>query len=152
MKHVSLPLLVLLYLVFTARPASTQTETRNPSYRIGPRDQIEVRVFEAEALNVTRRVSEEGDINLPLVGNVAVAGLTEGETAQRIKEVLEAKVLQRASVSVQVLEFRARPISVIGAVRQPGALSFSGPWTLLEALSAAGGLAEEHGAQIHVLR
>lgn len=152
MKHVSFPLLVLLYLVFTARPGLAQTETRNPSYRIGPRDQIEVRVFEAEELNVTRRVSEEGDINLPLVGNVAVAGLSEGEIAQRIKEVLEAKVLQRASVSVQVLEFRARPISVIGAVRQPGALAFSGPWTLLEALTAAGGLAEEHGNEIHVLR
>ncbi|HYQ83655.1 MAG TPA: polysaccharide biosynthesis/export family protein, partial [Rubrobacter sp.] len=131
--------MVLLYLVFSARSGLAQTETPNPSYRVGPRDQIEVRVFEAEELNVTRRVSEEGDINLPLVGNVAVAGLTEGEAAQRIKEVLEAKVLQRASVSVQVLEFRARPISVIGAVRQPGALSFSGPWSLLEALTAAGG-------------
>lgn len=152
MKHVSFSLLVLLYLVFSAQSSLAQTDARNPSYHIGPRDQVEVRVFEAEELNVTRRVSEEGDINLPLVGNVAVAGLTEGEASQRIKGVLEAQVLQRASVSVQVLEFRARPISVIGAVRQPGALAFSGPWSLLEALTAAGGLAQEHGEIIHVLR
>jgi polysaccharide export outer membrane protein len=51
-----------------------------------------------------------------------------------------------------VREFRAAPISVIGAVQSPGPLAFSGRWTLLEALTAAGGLAPEHGDVIHVLR
>jgi polysaccharide export outer membrane protein len=60
--------------------------------------------------------------------------------------------MQKASVDVQVLEFRSRPISVIGAVKQPGNLGFSGRWSLLEALTAAGGLAENHGNVIHVLR
>jgi len=60
--------------------------------------------------------------------------------------------LARASVDVQVVEFRSRPIAVIGAVKQPGNLGFSGRWTLLEALTAAGGLAENHGNVVHVLR
>src|SRR5436305_1990608 len=126
--------------------------SKNPGYRIGPRDLLAIRVFETPELSVERRVSEDGDVNLPLVGDVQVAGLSETETAQKIKGVLEAKLLQGASVAVQVMEFRARPISVIGAVRLPGSLSFSGRWTLLEALTAAGGLTESHGNLIYVLR
>jgi polysaccharide biosynthesis/export protein len=152
MKHISLVSLVFLYLAVLVRPGLAQTEGRNPTYRIGPRDLVEVRVFETQELNGSLRVSEDGDVTLPLVGNVKIAGLTEGEAAQRIKGVLEEKVLQRASVSVQVQEYRSKPISVIGAVRQPGNLAFAGRWTLLEALTAAGGLSDAHGSVIHVLR
>lgn len=158
MKHIPLVSLVVLYLavlVVPVQPSFAQSkplESRNPTYRIGPRDLIEVRVFETQELNGSLRVSENGEITLPLIGNVKIAGLTEGEAAQRIKGILEEKALQRASVSVQVLEYRSKPISVVGAVRQPGNLAFAGRWTLLEALTAAGGLSDTHGAFIHVLR
>jgi polysaccharide biosynthesis/export protein len=152
MKHISLWSLVLLYLVVLARPSLAQTEGRASTYRIGPRDLVEVRVFETQELNGSFRVSEDGDVTLPLVGHIKIAGLTESEAAQRIKGVLEEKALQRASVSLQVMEYRSKPISVIGAVRQPGNLSFAGRWSLLEALTAAGGLSDAHGSVIHVLR
>lgn len=148
---------LLLLAALAALPLASQAPPvkdppRDPGYRIGPRDLLEIRVFETPELNVSRRVSEDGSINLPLVGEVKVAGLTETAAAQTIKEALEAKLLQRASVAVQVQEFRSRPISVIGAVRQPGNLAFSGRWTLLEALTAAGGLSDGHGSLIYVLR
>ncbi|HKH47641.1 MAG TPA: polysaccharide biosynthesis/export family protein [Thermoanaerobaculia bacterium] len=152
MKHISLVSLVVLYLAVLVQPSFAQTASRNPTYRIGPRDLVEVRVFETQELNGSLRVSEDGDVTLPLIGNVKIAGLTEAEAAQRIKGILEEKALQRASVSVQVLEYRSKPISVIGAVRQPGNLAFAGRWTLLEALTAAGGLNDAHGSIIHVLR
>lgn len=154
MKQILAPSLLLAYLALAAlvQPSLAQTEGQSSGYRIGPRDLIELRVFETQELNGSLRVSEDGQINLPLVGNVGVAGLTETEAAQRIKGILEQKVLQRASVSVRVQEFRSRPISVIGSVRQPGNLAFAGRWTLLEALTAAGGLDDTHGAYIHVLR
>lgn len=125
---------------------------RDATYRIGARDLLNVRVDEDEKLNGDRRVSEAGTINLPLIGDVQVAGKTPGEAEQAISRLLVEKYMQRASVSVQVLEFRSRPISVIGAVKTPGNLSFSGRWTLLEALAAAGGLAETHGNVVYVLR
>jgi polysaccharide biosynthesis/export protein len=121
-------------------------------YRIGPKDLIEIRVFEVPELNVERRVSEEGTVNLPLIGDVPASGLTDVELAARLKALLESKYVQHASVSVQVREFRSRPISVLGAVKQPGNLPFSGRWTLLSAISAAGGLTEDHGDKIYVLR
>ncbi len=122
------------------------------AYRIGPKDLIEIKVFEVPELNIERRVSEEGAINLPLIGDVPVQGLTDAELADRLKAMLESRYVQRASVAVQIREFRSKPISVIGAVKQPGNLAFSGRWTLLEALSAAGGLSEEHADKIYVLR
>jgi len=121
-------------------------------YRIGPKDLIEVRVFEEPQLNVERRVSEDGNVTLPLIGDISVEGFTAPEVAGRLKRLLESRYLTHASVEIQVREFRSKPISVIGAVKQPGPLAFSGRWTLLEAITAAGGLAEGHGNEIYVLR
>ena len=121
-------------------------------YRIGPKDLVEIRVVELQELNVERRVSEKGMINLPFLEDVQAAGLTDSELAARLKTELERRLLQRATVSVQVREFRARPISVIGAVQTPGPLEFAGRWSLLEAITAAGGLAPSHGRTAYVIR
>jgi polysaccharide export outer membrane protein len=143
---------VMLVGLAVALLAHAQAPTTPSGYRIGPKDLLEIKVFEVPELNIERRVSEEGTINLPLIGDIPVQGLTDVEVADRLKALLESKYVQRASVAVQVREFRSKPISVIGAVKQPGNLAFSGKWTLLEALSAAGGLADQHGDTIYVLR
>src|SRR5262245_22197350 len=139
-------------LVFSPPPAAAQPAVRSVGYRIGPRDLVVIQVFEVPELNVERRVTDNGDINLPLIGDVAAAGLTQEELAARLKTLLESKYVQRASTNVEVREFRSKPIAVIGAVKQPGNLAFSGRWTLLEAITAGGGLADSHGKQIFVLR
>ncbi len=145
-------LILLLVLCLGFGGAFAHAQSKNPGYRIGPKDQLRIQVFEVPELNVDRRVSENGMINLPLIGDVPAAGLTEEELAARLKALLEVKYVQRASTAVEVTEFRSKPISVIGAVKTPGNLAFSGRWTLIEALTAAGGLAENHGNRIYVLR
>ena len=150
MKKIAVLVLVILSLGAFLAPAEAQD--REPGYRVGPRDLLDVRVFEDEQLNGPRRVEEDGTINFPPLGKVPVTGQTAPEIAQILKERLEAKYMQRASVAVQISEFRSRPISVIGAVKQPGNLAFSGRWTVLEAITAAGGLAENHGNVVYVLR
>jgi len=151
MKKIAVHLWALL-LVWAAAVGAQGTQGKDPAYRIGPRDLLDIRVYEDEKLNGERRVSESGLINLPLLGDVPVAGKTTVEIGQLLKKLLEDKYMQKASVDVQVLEFRSRPISVLGAVKQPGNLGFSGRWTLLEALTAAGGVTENHGNVVHVLR
>ncbi len=122
------------------------------TYRIGPKDLVEIRLYEAPNLNREVRVSTEGSISFQPIGDVFVQGLTAAQLEKRLKEQLEERFFQRASVTVQVREYRSKPISVIGAVTKPGDLGFSGRWTLLEALTAAGGLAENHGTVIYVRR
>ena len=121
-------------------------------YRIGPKDLLDVKVFEVPELNVERRVSDAGDIDLPLLGDFPVAGLTAREAAGKLEELLKAKYVNRASVSILIKDFESRPISVLGAVAKPGSLTVSGNWTLLQAISAAGGLTPQAGKRIYVLR
>jgi polysaccharide export outer membrane protein len=134
-----------------AAPAVAQGDP-NGAYRIGPRDGVRIEVFEVDELTGEFRVNEDGTIRLPLIGNVIAEGLTEQELATRVKELLETQLLQRASVSVEVTEFRSRPISVLGAVTSPGNLNYPGRLTLLEALTLAGGLSGSQGETVQILR
>jgi polysaccharide export outer membrane protein len=132
--------------------AAGRAQGKDSAYRIGPRDLIQVKVDEDTRLNGNSRVAEDGTINFTLLGDVPVVGKTTAEVGAVLKRLLEEKYMQRATVDVAVLEFRFRPISVLGAVKQPGNLGFSGRWTLLEALTAAGGLGENHGNVAYILR
>ena len=143
---------VLVLLAGALSALEAQVEPATATYRLGPKDLVRIRVFEVPELNVETRISETGSANLPLIGDVPASGLTETEFATRLKELLESRYVNRASVSVQVVEFRSRPITVIGAVKSPGNRAFPGRWTLLDALAAAGGLVENHGDLIYVLR
>ena len=157
MRHPSAFLLVLLLgSPLAAQPSGTGVPSGTLAaagrYRLGPRDLISVKVFEVPELNVESRVSEKGTVNLPLIGDVSAEGLTADEFGARREQLLEARYVNRASVAIEVREFRSRPIVVMGAVKNPGNLAFPGRWTLLEALAAAGGLVESHGDYVNVLR
>ena len=140
-------------LSLAAGMAAAQSEPGDAlAYRLGATDLIEVQVLEEPKLDLERRINDRGALILPLLGELQVAGLTPAETEALIKTRLEESFLQRATVTVRVVEFRSRPISVIGAVRRPGTLEISGRWNLLNALTDAGGLAEGHGEVVNVLR
>jgi len=141
----------LLILLVVASTLTAQVAPSGAEYRIGPRDLLEIRVLEDSSLNDQQRVTEQGRIELPHVGAISVEGLTLEEAESRLQAALE-RYLQRASVSLVVKEYRFRPISVLGAVRTPGYLPFSGRWTLLEAMAEAGGVTDSTGNRIIVLR
>jgi polysaccharide export outer membrane protein len=121
-------------------------------YRVGPKDLLEIRVLEVPDLNVERRVSDNGAIDIPLLGDYQVSGLTAAEVRDKLEKLLVSKYVNRANVSVVVKEYANKPVSVVGAVKNPGSLAVSGRWTLLQAISAAGGLTENAGKKIYVLR
>lgn len=148
------PALLLCCVVALCGPAVWAQGNLAAGYRVGPKDLLEIQVLGVDDLNGERRVSEDGKINLPLIGDIDVAGMTESEIRLTLKNLLESKYLQNqaAVVTVVLKEIRSRPISVIGAVKTPGPLSFPGRWTLIEALTAAGGLAADHGDIVHILR
>lgn len=121
-------------------------------YRIGPKDLLEIRVLEIPELNVERRVGDSGTIDLPLLGQFNVAGLTALEARSQLEDLLTQKYVNRANVSVVVKEYANKPVSVVGAVTKPGSLTIPGNWFLLQAISAAGGLDQTAGKKIYVLR
>ena len=130
-----------------------RADAQGRAYQLGPKDVIDVRVFEAPEFNGELRVSDAGTVTLPVQGgDVRVAGLTEQEAAAELERALEACCVNRATVTLSLAQIRYRPITVIGAVARPEPLGFAGRWTLLEVLTAAGGVTSAHGDVVHVLR
>jgi polysaccharide export outer membrane protein len=121
-------------------------------YKIGSEDLIEISVFEEEKLNKTVRVSSQGNISLPLLGILRVKGLTANELEKEIRDLLAEKYLQNPNVSVFIKEYRNQRISVIGAVEKPGPYDVTGQKTILEALGIAGGLKEDAGQLLFLIR
>lgn len=152
MRRIAIGLWVLAGVGLSGVVPAAGQQGPGTAYRIGPRDVVAIQVFEEPELNGELRVNEDGTIRLPLVGNVEAEGLTEDELAAHLKAVLEESLLQRASVSVEVVEFLSRPVSVLGAVGKPGTLGYAGRLTLIEALRQAGGLSDRHGQSIQILR
>jgi len=121
-------------------------------YRIGPEDLLEISVFEDEKLNKTVRVSSQGNISLPLLGVLRVKGLTGSELEKEIRDLLTEKYFQDPHVGVFIREYRNQRISVIGMVEKPGVYDVTGQKMVLDMLSLAGGLKEDAGPLLFLIR
>jgi polysaccharide export outer membrane protein len=139
---------VLLAIAVVASAQDTMSDAP-----VGPRDVLEIRVLEDPSISDPRAVvSSDGQIVLNVLQRVQVAGLTAPEIEARLKALLEAKYLAKATVLVQVVEYSSKPISVIGAVVRPGHITATGSTTLIQAITQAGGLTAGHGKELYVLR
>jgi polysaccharide export outer membrane protein len=130
----------------------SQGRSAQRDYKIGPQDLLEISVFEVEKLNKTVRVSSQGNINLPLIGILKVKGLTPEELEKEIRSLLAEKYLRDPQVNVLIKEFRNQQISVMGAVKNPGVFDVTGAKTILDMLAIAGGLREDAGQLLFLLR
>ena len=114
-----------------------------PRLLIGPGDDLDVTVYGAPDLSGHMRVSASGNISLPLIGYVRIAGLTSSEAEGAIEAQLREKsVVNEPQVSVFVKEYGSSGISVAGEVVKPGFYSVLGPHRLFDVLQAAGGPTE----------
>ncbi|MGH7391420.1 MAG: polysaccharide biosynthesis/export family protein [Candidatus Rokuibacteriota bacterium] len=109
------------------------------AYRIGPDDVLQVTVWDQKDLDQTVFVRPDGKISLLLVGEIQAGGVTIGELTSRLTD-LYGRTIRNAQVTVTVREIRSRPIFFLGGVAKPGPLQLTQALTLLQALSAAGGL------------
>ncbi|MFH1999115.1 MAG: polysaccharide biosynthesis/export family protein [Planctomycetota bacterium] len=127
-------------------------------YRVGADDVLSVSIFEwmvrEKEKTVEVRVSENGFISLPLVGNVNV----KDETIDRIETLLvtllkDGGFIKSPRVEVKVREFRSKTIAVVGAVVRPDRYNLrQNVTTLLDVISLAGGISDEAGYELYVLR
>jgi polysaccharide export outer membrane protein len=109
-------------------------------YKIGPQDVIEVSVFKVPELSKVVQVSENGTLNLPLVGEISVAGHTARDVENKLATLLGEKYLQKPQVTVFVKEYNSQRVTVEGAVKRPGVFQMQGRLSLLQAVAMAQGL------------
>jgi len=121
-------------------------------YIVGEEDVIKITVYDHPELTTTERVSGEGIITLPLIGEIKVAGLTTDQMSKKIAARLSEGFLVDPNVSVFVVEFRSKKTIIIGYVNRPGMYMLSSDTTLLELISLAGGLSKEAGGKATIKR
>jgi polysaccharide export outer membrane protein len=100
---------------------------------------------------MTVRVSQQGAITLPLLGDIQAEGLTTSAVEQALQERYK-KYLRNPQAGVKVGEYHSQRVSVIGAVKTPGVIELSGPQTLIDVLALAGGVSDKAGMQVHLYR
>jgi protein involved in polysaccharide export with SLBB domain len=110
---------------------------------LGPLDVVHVRVYDEPEITGDYRVDADGTINFPFLKAVEVTGLTPGQAALRLAEMLSAGYLVDPAVSVYVKESNSRRVIVQGYVKTPGPVPFRDGMTVVEAVAMAGGVVED---------
>jgi polysaccharide biosynthesis/export protein len=121
-------------------------------YTIGPRDVLGITVWGQADLSRDYGVDPDGFIPFPLIGRVKAAGSTPKELAGQLTELLGKDYLVNPQVIVNVKEYLSQKVQVLGAAEKPGVYYLTGPTSLLEILSRAGGFASTAGKQVLLVR
>jgi polysaccharide biosynthesis/export protein len=111
-------------------------------YRIHPTDIIEIKVYEYDEMNLATRVSIDGRINLPPLGDIPAAGLTTAELESKLRDALKGTYLKEPKVIVTVKEATSQNITILGEVKSPGLQAVWGQTSLLDVLAKVGGVTE----------
>lgn len=109
------------------------------AYYIGPSDKIDTFVYQLPDMTRTVEVDSAGEINLPFVGAIKVAGKTATQVKAEIADRLAQDFLQNPDVTVSVANAASRRVTIEGAVALPGIYPLPGRITLLQAVSLARG-------------
>jgi polysaccharide export outer membrane protein len=150
-KTIAAGLAAVAVLAIAGPPAAAQDTSAE--YRIGPKDLLEISVLGVPEINkLVVRVSEEGRITLPLLGEVGIGDLTKFELEKKLAALAGEKIVLNPQVTVHIVEYLSRRVSVIGAVEKPGPFELLGRQTVLAAISDAGGLTRDAGEEIIIIR
>jgi len=136
------------------RPASGARvlTSSNEDYRIGVNDVLDIKVENAPELTGEYRVTSAGTFLMPYVGRVAAQQKTPEQLAQMIADSLRGDYLKDPKVIVKVKEYNSRSFFIHGSVRNPGVYQSEGKPSLLELITLASGLSENHGSTAFIIR
>jgi len=107
--------------------------------RLGIDDTFVVRVYGEPDLSGEYRVANDGTIDFPLAGRIVVKGLEVGELQKEIIKRLKTGYLLNPQVTVMVMQWNSRKISVLGQVAHPGTVPYFPNMTIVDAIASAGG-------------
>lgn len=130
------------------------SDVKQGDYVIGAGDLLDIEVFDVPELSREVRVNETGYISLPLIPTkIQVSGLNPIQLQDKLAELLQTNgLVSTPQVTISVKEQHSQPITVIGAVKAPMVIQALRKTTLLQALSQAGGIADDAGTVVIVTR
>lgn len=120
---------------------------------LGGGDVVKISVFGNPDLAVETRVSESGFITMPLVGQVAVAGLSSAAAEAKIASMLErGNFVKKPQVNLLITALTSQQVSVLGQVKKAGRYAIDGRRSVLDMLALAGGIDTNGGDIVTVVR
>ncbi|MEW6536050.1 MAG: polysaccharide biosynthesis/export family protein [Candidatus Auribacterota bacterium] len=109
-------------------------------YRLKPKDTISIKFYRHEDLNQDElEIAPNGNVYLPLIGEVTAAGFTVSELEQKLMGIYSQEYLKNPYITVSVL---SRRYYVLGEIKSPGAYPMIGNVTVLTAITQAGGFTD----------
>lgn len=135
-----LPLLLALFAALPFLRVSAQ-ESVSSAYILAVNDQVQIDVYLEDDLKTLTRISQDGTILFPLLGNVRIAGLTLTQATSRITELLRKDYLVKPQVTMNVVSFSKKRFTVLGQVNSPGIKEMPDQegMDILDAIGLAGG-------------
>jgi polysaccharide export outer membrane protein len=140
---------LLLLLMCSWLLAGAQTAVH--PLEISSGDLLDLAFFDTPELSGKARVDEQGKIVLPLGGELQLSGMTAARAGEAIEARLrDSNILKDPHVSVTVLEYATQGVTVLGEVRNPGIYPLLGAHSLLDLISAAGGVTANAGKAVSI--
>lgn len=133
--------LLFASLLFPLSLSAQENSQVSRNYEIQPSDLLQIKVFQEGDLDRQGRVSQNGTIELSLIGRIAVAGKTVDQVRDLIFERYDRDFLVNPSITVDVIEYSQRRVNVLGAVNSPQTILFppEESMNIVDAISRAGG-------------
>ena len=129
-----------------------QVKSSANSYLIGPGDTLAVNVWKEPEISRTLPVRPDGNISLPLAGDLVASGRTPVELQNDIRKQL-LTYFSDPEVTVVVQEAKSHKFNIVGEIEKPGSYVMSNPMTVLDAIAVAGGFRDfAKTTKIYVLR
>jgi polysaccharide biosynthesis/export protein len=134
-------LLAVLWPLLLCAVHGSEPKAPPADYLLQPGDVVRVQVFQEQQLDREVRVSQTGEIFLPLVGRIEVKDRTLSVIEQTVTDLYRRDYLVNPQINVTVMQYQTRTLNVIGAVNSPQAIPYPPEQTisLLDAISRAGG-------------
>jgi polysaccharide export outer membrane protein len=133
----------LLLLVLSLSGLAQVAEKKNYVHTLALADRVRIAVFQEDDLTSLSRVDARGRVNLPLIGEIAIGGLTVVEAQSAIENAYkDGRFLRNPQVTVSVEEYAPREVSIQGRVRNAGrySLPIESTLTVVELVTKAGGI------------
>ncbi len=149
----ALVVMLLTSLLAMAAEDKALVTNANKDYVLGAGDLIRINVYGSPDLLTEARLSATGSITFPLVGELALGGLSAAASEKKIAEELEkGGFVKKAQVNLVVLQFQSQFVSVLGDVYKPGKYPLDRPSTLSDVLAMAGGVTPNGSDMITLIR
>ena len=143
-------MIALLFLTALQVAGGPATDPR--VYVVGPADVLVITVYNQPQLSGKFVVEADGTFAYPLLGRMAGGGLSIRDVEDKIRAGLAAGYLKEPQVTVSIDQYRSQQIFVMGEVKQPGSIPFTGSMTLIEAIVRAGSTTERAGSEVMIVR